>query len=116
MPIKVRAELLLALIYLNDHISSTIRLNSKDDNLFKGHPISSLNQLIHPAHSTSLPYIMPRLCAMYVLDSGMTEPVKFDFFTNKYHVCPECARAHELRTCRGDITVTFKLCGNHLDA
>ncbi|KAK5057563.1 hypothetical protein LTR84_011563 [Exophiala bonariae] len=59
---------------------------------------------------------MSGLSATYVLDPDQSEPVKFNYQTDKYHVCPDCARAHELRTCNGEITITFEFCENHLDA
>ena len=54
--------------------------------------------------------------ATYLLDPEQALPVQFDFKACLYHVCPNCARAHELRTCHGELIVTFDLCEKHVNA
>ncbi|KEF62294.1 uncharacterized protein A1O9_00266 [Exophiala aquamarina CBS 119918] len=54
--------------------------------------------------------------ATYLLDPEQARPVEFNYQNCIYHVCPNCARAYELRTCHGELIVTFELCEKHVDA
>ncbi|EXJ85803.1 hypothetical protein A1O1_06172 [Capronia coronata CBS 617.96] len=43
----------------------------------------------------------------------LNSPLKYDWGRNVYKACPDCIRAHEVRTCDGETKVTFAMCETH---
>jgi hypothetical protein len=51
-----------------------------------------------------------------LFDCTLDVPLFYHWGQDMYEACPSCVRAHELRTCDGETTVSFEICKKHEDA
>jgi hypothetical protein len=51
-----------------------------------------------------------------LFDYTLDVPLFYHWGQDMYEACPSCVRAHELRTCDGETTVSFEICKKHEDA